>query len=140
MTTTEMDGRKLNIIRFLLKEDLSEERLQLFESTREIIEYYRQERLGDEGAPSGLREPEIEYNVNPQPTDARKTAFMRYLLNEVEDEESLVEFEALCNDRMPPCMYTEEELNARADRAEAEFAQGGGIPHEEIKKMIEAWK
>lgn len=148
MTKAEMDARKLDIIRFLLKEDLPIERLQLFESTRDlIIEWKQQEQLLAEAEKadnisSQLSEPEIEYESKPQEAtvDTRIINLTDYLLNEVTEEDDLVEFQVLCNDKMPPCMFTIEELQEELRLAEEEFERGEGIPHEEIAKMIEGWK
>lgn len=138
MTAEEMNARKLNIIRFLLKEDLTEEKLQLFENTREMQEQYRQQmaRLhGDEEMYSRLEEPKAEYNsAQSTATESRITELINYLLNEVPDDEELFGFESLCNDRKPPCRFTIEELQEELRLAEEEFERGDFIYHEDIKR------
>ena len=37
----------------------------------------------------------------------------------------------------PPCRYTLKEMNAILDQAEADFAAGLGIPHEEVMREWE---
>lgn len=68
----------------------------------------------------------------------RKARFVKAVLNDETDEQMLARLEAffvqLSNKE--PCLFTPEELKERAVRAEQEFASGGGVLHENIKRTI----
>jgi len=142
MTKAEMDARKMEVIRFLVKENLPMDRLQLFESTRDLmIEWKRKQQSEEEKTDNishRLSEPDIEYSSLSKNTtiDTRIADLIHYLLDEIREEDDLIEFQVLCNDRMPPCMFTVEELQERLREAEARFERGEGIPHEEILQRI----
>lgn len=162
MTKEEMDIRKVRILRTLMDEDLSTVDLQYFENIRLwILEQRKQKKGKTEETLSDdtliMSEPQAAYGwqegvsytldevppISKSQADALKVKLTRFLFNELETEEELEDIEVVdytirLGDKAP-CRYTREELNARADRAEAEFARGGGIPHEVVRKMIESW-
>lgn len=70
--------------------------------------------------------------------NARKAEIVRAILNDIETEEALDALSDLLRklhvSRQPPCQYTVEELNDRAEQAIRDYEAGKGIPHEEIKR------
>jgi len=139
MTTTEMDVRKMAIIRFLINE-ATPDKLKIFENTRILLT----DDQNDSESSSELKEPAMPYQPeksdSPTWINTRKLEFFRYLLNEVEEEELLIEYEVLCQEKDPPCMYTVEEMKENLRQAIDEIERGEFVPHEEVLKIIEGWE
>ncbi|MDF9830201.1 hypothetical protein [Parabacteroides sp. PF5-6] len=161
MTQAEMNARKVRILRTLMDENLSTVDLQYFENVRLFIleERKRKEGKKEERFPhneSKTNEPTAPYGwqdgvsyaldevppISETQANALKLRLSQFLLDEAKEEEELEELDIVdytirMGDKAP-CRYTREELNARADRAEARFERGEGIPHEEIRRRIMA--
>jgi len=69
--------------------------------------------------------------------NAKKAEIVQSILNNIDTEEALDAVSELLDKlslRQPPCQYTIEELNERAQRAIKDYESGKGIPHEQIKR------
>lgn len=154
-----MNAQKIRILRTLMDEHLSTVDLQYFENIRLFILEERKKKTAkkentcennesivfESSASYGWQEG-VRYALDEVPfisktqTDALRLKISHFLLDEIQTEEELDEFE-IVNQTIrlgdqAPCRFTKEELNARADRAEARFARGEGIPHEEIRRRV----